>query len=292
MADTLQSVHDQGGIVVANVTEMNLLPATVKVCWMAGFTYRRNTNGTWVQDGADKVGGFPAATVTSDWNTALNTGFYSSLPGADNPPATGIGDGHWMGIVIRYTDAWVHQIAWPLGTSNYPPYSMATRARVNNAWNDWQRNNTYHYSWNGLDNLVFFQHQQAGKPIDGVRRFAHGMVKDDAHPAGAWPADEYRIQCYDTNGNFTWSAIKIPESGVVSMPKTGALLRGAMAPTLQAAPTEVESSVPVTIGGLIAVLDEVLSPTQKKKLAAKLKVIDSFIEDAIEELEDDDNGTE
>ena len=283
MAAQLQNVHDSGGVVVASTTEMNLLPTTVKTCWYAGYTYRRNSAGTWVQDGAEKVPGYPMATVITNWNTAVTTGFYRSTTGAAYEPSNALGDTHWMGFAIAYNADYVKQVAWPLGTGNYPPDVMLGRSLRGGTWTGWHRNNAYNYSWSGLDNLTFLQHVQSGYAPEGVRRFAHGMAKADSAPASANSLDEWRVQCYDLSGNFTWSAIKIPENGNVSMPRQTRAVTRAL--TSQ---EPIEASETLTVGGLVKILDEVLTPTQKKKLAAKLRVIDTIIDSAIEELEDDD----
>lgn len=188
------------------------------------------------------------ATQTTDWNNANESGAYWSDSDAANQPAASVGADFWVGLTTAHTD-WAHQIAWPLAltATPYPPNVMVQRARRGGSWGAWQRVANYGYSWGTIDGLRFMQHASGGAGSE-ITRFADGLKKDDT-TAGPSPADEWRVQCYDAAGNFTWSAIRIPESGIVTMPKGHALAMERLSDGQPLDPEQV-----VTVGVLLQLL--------------------------------------
>lgn len=186
----------------------------------------------------------PIATEITDWNAALESGFYAAPSGATNSPGTTF-ETWWMGIVVHMTPVFIHQIAWP--AYGYSPYTMMDRAFNNGVWNGWSRVTNYAQSWDDMDNLQTLQHTRAaGHPA--VARFAHGMKKDSASVSPT-AIDEWRVQCYDTEGTFTWSAIKIPESGIVSMPRGHAVAQSRLRRGV-----EVGADTAATLGNVVDIV--------------------------------------
>jgi hypothetical protein len=154
----------------------------------------------------------PSGVLITDWNAINVAGFYRSDVGASNSPDPA---DKWNGIVRYWSGVGYHQMI-NSATGHYPYGAILQRSYLPGiGWTPWARVVNYAYSWALLDNFIFHRHGTDGP---GVDRFAAGMAKDPA-TAAASALDEWRVQCYDTAGNFTWSAIKIPESGVVTMPK-------------------------------------------------------------------------
>lgn len=60
----------------------------------------------------------PAGSQVTNWNSVVETGFYSSARGLDsvtNTPDGPSGTGYWYGMVVRYTSpAWVRQVLWEI----------------------------------------------------------------------------------------------------------------------------------------------------------------------------------
>lgn len=209
-----------------------------------------NARPTGVATEATYVKG-PTATVVTDWNDAIPSGFYQSLPGAANVPVTSQGNDYWLGFVTCLDpSANVRQVAWPAGAAGYPPAVMLQRAMLGGVWGAWARISNYLFSWGTTDNFMTHRHG----PGDGVSRFATGMAKD---PLNGNPSDsdEWRVQCYTPAGVFTWSAIKIPESGIVSMPRGHAVLRERIA-----AGDPIPADTVLTVGALADILRAGVGP--------------------------------
>ena len=231
------------------VTDYNLPADTPALSLMqANASQAALTNHRAVSDGAYMHG--RTATQVGDWNAAVQSGVYVTGPGAANVPSTGLGDASWIGIVARLNDGYVHQIAWP--ATFYPVAAMLQRSCAEGVWTGWGRVTNWAFSWADLDNFVTHHHQTlAGNAT--VARFASGMKKD---PGNTYPTanDEWRVQCYDEAGNFTWSAIKIPESGIVSMPRGHATATRALEAGDPLDPTQA-----ATIGTVIQIVAALLA---------------------------------
>jgi hypothetical protein len=145
----------------------------------------------------------PDAVLVTDWNAAINNGFYMSAPGAANVPATSLGASWWYGEVVAHNAIWCLQRAWAFAGS-YPYGMEMQRWQANGAWQPWRRTDNFIDSYGTLDGLVFSDHS-------GRRRFAHGLKSAE---------DEWRVQCYDANGNYTKSAIRVLQDGRVIMDDT------------------------------------------------------------------------
>lgn len=165
------------------------------------------------------------ATVT-DWDNALSSGLYMGS-GASNDPSS-VRNGWWKGWAVRHNDSWVDQFAIPFAQGSIDLVLMQ-RAKINGAWTGWFRTTNYHYSWDVLDNFLFFKHSGStsvpgGTP--GTNRFAVGVKKG----TGTGPAadEEFRIQCYDTAGTYTFNGMTMQTTGVVNFPKGHSLMAQAL----------------------------------------------------------------
>lgn len=187
----------------------------------------------------------PIATRITDWNDAIASGFYAGLAGTGHPPVD-TWDTSWMGISVQVSSEYIHQIAWPL--SGYDPSMMMQRARTGGTWGGWSRLVNHPQSWSSADNLINFMHRGYSGGAT-KQRFATGLVKSNSL-ADAHVLDEWRVQCYDLDGSYTWAAIKIPESGVVSFPKGHALALQKLS-----AGEPIQSDQAVTVGMLAKLLD-------------------------------------
>lgn len=192
----------------------------------------------------------PQSEHVTDWNLALKNGFYVGAPDSANRPDEYFGT-WWSGITIGNGTSYIHQIAWPFYSYNPKVLMQRVFSDVTASWSSWSRVGLYPQSWGTNSALEIFQHVRDAN-VAPMSRFAHGMRKDDS-AAGPTDNDEWRVQCYDTNGDFTWSAIKIFEDGIVLMPRgyelTAAIRSGE--------PVAPESAV--TVGTVVEIVRAMLA---------------------------------
>lgn len=153
-------------------------------------------------------------TVVTDWDQATAPGFYIGT-GAKNPPSpTYFPAAPIMGLVLTGgSPNHVTQIAWPYGTQMLPLYAMFQRTRSSGDWGNWARLNNFVNSYGPNDGLVFNRH---GGGMTGVTRFAHGLKKQGGNAPSS--ADEWRVQRYDTDGNYTGNIMVAGQDGRVTFP--------------------------------------------------------------------------
>lgn len=193
----------------------------------------------------------PGGVRITDWNAATLAGFYWSELGASNRPAASEGDDYWIGWTAIHNDSWVHQYATAIGASGQvPAAAVYHRTRSGGAWGSWTQLGASVYSWGTASRGLYWRHG-----ADGAARFAALHAKSTDQGATLSSLDEWRLQCYDQAGQFTWSAIKVPESGVVSMPRGHALLLERLASGEPLPADQV-----VTVGALAKLLARILDP--------------------------------
>lgn len=194
--------------------------------------------GHMLEAGADAVGLLPWCTTITDWNAAVYNGWYMASGAANSPVASG---GWWYGFTIGHNGSWCHQIAFPFANS-YSPLVCMVRSLGNGTWTGWTRLQNYVHSWDVGDAFIFFKHGgDWSASTNGATRWAIGNKKD----ASAAPSsgDTWRIQRYDTAGNYTGNLMTGTQAGAVNFPGGHTLLMNAMA-----GQTAVEADRAATVG--------------------------------------------
>lgn len=194
---------------------------------------------------------------TTDWNTAVKSGFYWSTSSAANQPATGLGTDYFVGLTTAYAADVVHQVAWPVGQAGrYPASTMMGRALISGVWTAWEPNNTVISSWGaapGLDALLAWRH---GAHNIADLRFAIGLGKDAA-TANPSSADEWHLHCYNTSGTYTWTAMVVKETGAVSFPKGHSLASRLVREGAEPVPADTAATVGVVVDLIVSALAKV-----------------------------------
>lgn len=158
----------------------------------------------------------------TNWNSAVNNNVVYRANNAANAPDTG----WYFGICFSHDSSYKHQILYPYANGRWASNQMVEREMEGGVWGDWNRAGQYYWSRDTLDGFTFSQHNGSGSNM-GVRRFAWGMYKDK-NTNNASASDQWRVQCYDTGGSYTWNGIVVAESGAVSFPKGHSLVRSRM----------------------------------------------------------------
>lgn len=98
MAEDLNAIHQQGGVTVTSLAEMNSLPTTVKKAWYNGELYKRNASGTWDKlsiehshpyartDGTNATGTWPISITGSAGNADTVDGQHFAWADHGNVP--------------------------------------------------------------------------------------------------------------------------------------------------------------------------------------------------------------
>lgn len=202
----------------------------------------KSTLDTWY---APAIG--QAATTITNWNSAVNNGVIYQANGATNAPDTG----WWMGFCVSRDANYKHQMLWPFANARWNSSQIFEREMENGVWGDWNRLAQYYYSRDAMDSMHYAQHNATAGGM-GYRRFSWGMYKDKGTNAPS-AGDQWRVQCYDTAGTYTWTAIQVAESGAVTFPKGHSLLR-----TQLAAAEPVRASEVATVGLVVDLVTRLL----------------------------------
>lgn len=183
-----------------------------------------NHNGVYADSGHNHNTAYAAighaqheTTSIGDWNAALYNGSYMGNNAANAPDT-----GWWYGWVIRHNNAWVQQFAYPFANGFNENYGHSRTLR-NGTWGSWYRINNFVLSSGSLDNFIFFRHGGSWNDA-GVSRWAIGN-KNTSTPSNS---DQFRIQRYDTAGNYAGNLMTGTPAGVVNFPGGHTFLMRAM----------------------------------------------------------------
>lgn len=190
------------------------------------------------------------AVQVSDCNStaATRNGFWMAPPGSANVPNTDYSS-WWFGWTTSHNTMYHVQHAMPFGSAPYPLGMITFRYRNGGSWSSWRRLNNWFGSWSTRDGFTYLQHG----PGDGLRRFAHGLYKDK-NTGSASGSDQWRVQCYNTAGAYTWNAIVAAESGAVSHPKGHSLLTDSLA-----AKEPIPADLVATVGTVVDIIQAALT---------------------------------
>ena len=220
-----------GSIPIEGGGELEILSAVVAGNGLTGggstiptSTINVGAGGNQITVGANDISLNTACTTITDWNDATTNGWFRGN-NAVNGPST-FATGWWYGWTVVYSTNWITQFALPFSQAGIDHNALMWRHCFSGVWDVWGRVNNYVYAWDYLDNFVTLRWGgNSSNAQYGITRFAMG-TKTATNAATA--SDAWRVQCYDTGGDFSWTGIQMPESGAVSFPKGHSLLRQAM----------------------------------------------------------------
>jgi hypothetical protein len=193
------------------------------------------------------VNGQAAVTIT-DWNQAvLNNTTYMGNSAANAPDT-----GWYYGQCISYGTPYKQQIIYPFANARNYSGTCYIRELEASVWGDWNRTTSYIHGRDAADSGIWIQ-QNGYRNNMGIRRFFMGMWKDKTSN-NASALDEWRVQCYNTAGVYTWTAIKVPQSGVVSFPKGSAMLRAALTEE-----TPIAADTAATVGNVVDIVTALMA---------------------------------
>lgn len=158
-----------------------------------------------------------AARIVTDWNSAVNNGWYMAAGAANAPAAVG---GSWLiGTVTQHNSLWIQQEVWQFTAG--PEVTRYRRHMLNGGWSAW------------TVSMNFGQAQ-----------------------IGEWPANPAYVGLHNTNGGYSIMSGKVglDNDTYISSPHAGGyvVLRAGMNnwnAELRVGPTQVTTNIPLQIYG-------------------------------------------